>query len=64
MPSPPTPALLRYDQFNIFLANIKRLNDHAQSREETLRQAQQIFGDDNEDLYNAFRSLLTKHGLT
>ena len=55
---------LTYEQFNQFLANIKRLNDHAQSRSETLQHAQAIFGADNHDLFVAFKELLTKHGLT
>ena len=54
---------LTYEQFNSFLTSIKRLNDHAQNREETLAQAQQIFGEENQDLFTSFRSLLTKHGL-
>ena len=54
---------LSYEQFNRFLANIKRLNDHAQSREETLQRAQDIFGPENGDLYTSFKSLLSKHGL-
>lgn len=55
---------LTYEQFNQFLTNIKRLNDHAQSREETLQKAQQIFGADNGDLFVSFKALLTKHGLS
>jgi hypothetical protein len=50
--------------FNQFLANIKRLNDHAQSREETIRMAQEIFGGENEDLFSSFKALLSKHGLS
>jgi len=55
---------LTYEQFNQFLSNIKRLNDHAQSREDTLLRAQEIFGAENQDLFVAFKNLLTKHGLT
>jgi len=55
---------LTYEQFNQFLSNIKRLNDHAQTREDTLLRAQEIFGTDNQDLFVAFKNLLTKHGLT
>ncbi|KOO27654.1 hypothetical protein Ctob_001323 [Chrysochromulina tobinii] len=55
---------LTYEQFNQFLANIKRLNDHAQSREETIRMAQEIFGGENEDLFSSFKALLSKHGLS
>ncbi len=54
---------LTYDQFNQFLSNIKRLNDHAQSRDETLTRAQEIFGAENDDLFTAFKQLLSKHGL-
>ena len=55
---------LTYEQFNQFLNNIKRLNDHAQSREETLDRAQDIFGPENADLFTSFKTLLTKHGLS
>ena len=55
---------LTYEQFNMFLSNIKRLNDHAQTREDTLMRAQDIFGADNDDLFQAFKSLLSRHGLT
>eukprot|EP00325_Prymnesiales_sp_UTEX-LB-985_P020758 CAMPEP_0174738054 /NCGR_PEP_ID=MMETSP1094-20130205/69287_1 /TAXON_ID=156173 /ORGANISM="Chrysochromulina brevifilum, Strain UTEX LB 985" /LENGTH=163 /DNA_ID=CAMNT_0015941391 /DNA_START=44 /DNA_END=536 /DNA_ORIENTATION=+ len=50
---------LTYEQFNQFLSNIKRLNDHAQSRDDTLLKAQEIFGSDNEDLFVSFKSLLS-----
>ena len=55
---------LTYEQFNQFLTNIKRLNDHAQTRDETLAKAQEIFGADNSDLFDSFKSLLSKHGLS
>jgi hypothetical protein len=55
---------LTYDQFNQFLSNIKRLNDHAQTRDETLARAQEIFGAENDDLFVSFNALLSKHGLT
>ena len=55
---------LTYEQFNQFLSNIKRLNDHAQTRDETLARAQEIFGTENSDLFSSFTSLLSKHGLT
>ena len=42
----------------MFLSNIKRLNDHAQTREDTLMRAQDIFGADNDDLFQSFKSLL------
>ena len=55
---------LTYEQFNQFLTNIKRLNDHAQSRDETIGKAQEIFGAENADLFESFKTLLSKHGLS
>eukprot|EP00164_Ancoracysta_twista_P009406 GFYU01013913.1.p1 GENE.GFYU01013913.1~~GFYU01013913.1.p1 ORF type:complete len:323 (-),score=65.38 GFYU01013913.1:269-1141(-) len=55
---------LSYDQFNKFLTNIKNLNNHVQSRDETLAKAREIFGAENEDLYTTFRNLLSRHGTT
>jgi len=52
---------LTYEQFSAFLANIKELNGHRQTREETLRKADDIFGPDNKDLYIAFDGLLSRH---
>lgn len=52
---------LSYQEFSAFLANIKELNAHRQSREETLVKAEQIFGPDNQDLYYAFDGLITRH---
>ncbi|EFJ08357.1 hypothetical protein SELMODRAFT_448052 [Selaginella moellendorffii] len=52
---------LSYEQFSAFLANIKELNAHRQTREETLRKAGDIFGADNKDLYLAFEGLLSRH---
>jgi hypothetical protein len=37
---------------------------HHPRREDTLLRAQEIFGADNQDLFVAFKNLLTKHGLT
>ncbi|XP_077244477.1 interactor of constitutive active ROPs protein isoform X2 [Tasmannia lanceolata] len=51
---------LSYEQFGAFLANIKELNAHKQSREETLRKAEEIFGIDNKDLYLSFQGLLNR----
>ncbi|CAN6455481.1 unnamed protein product [Victoria cruziana] len=51
---------LQYEQFSAFLANIKELNAHRQSREETLRKAEEIFGPDNKDLYLSFQGLLNR----
>ncbi|OMO53776.1 hypothetical protein CCACVL1_28358 [Corchorus capsularis] len=45
---------LSYEQFGAFLANVKELNSHKQTREETLRKAEEIFGPDNRDLYAIF----------
>lgn len=52
---------LSYEQFGAFLANIKELNAHRQSREETLRRADEIFGTDNKDLYLSFQGLLNRN---
>eukprot|EP00249_Psilotum_nudum_P019249 c27162_g1_i3 orf=472-1473(+) len=52
---------LSYEQFSGFLANIKELNAHHQTREETLKKADEIFGPDNKDLYLAFEGLLGRH---
>ncbi|KAL6998947.1 hypothetical protein U1Q18_000114 [Sarracenia purpurea var. burkii] len=51
---------LSYEQFSAFLANIKELNAQKQSREETLRKAEEIFGLDNRDLYLSFQGLLNR----
>ncbi|KAK3162056.1 hypothetical protein QOZ80_1BG0084770 [Eleusine coracana subsp. coracana] len=51
---------LSYEQFAAFLANIKELNSHRQSREETLRKADEIFGAENKDLFMSFQGLLTR----
>lgn len=52
---------LSYEQFSAFLSNIKELNAHRQTREETLRKADEIFGAENKDLYASFDSLLSRH---
>ncbi|KAK9275603.1 hypothetical protein L1049_022870 [Liquidambar formosana] len=52
---------LSYEQFSAFLANIKELNAQKQSREETLRKAEDIFGTDNKDLYLSFQGLLNRN---
>lgn len=54
-------ARLSYEAFNSFLANIKRLNNHQQTREETLDEAQRIFGPEHSDLYREFVQLLNRH---
>eukprot|EP00252_Welwitschia_mirabilis_P004833 TRINITY_DN15160_c0_g3_i1.p1 TRINITY_DN15160_c0_g3~~TRINITY_DN15160_c0_g3_i1.p1 ORF type:complete len:318 (+),score=67.20 TRINITY_DN15160_c0_g3_i1:223-1176(+) len=52
---------LSYEQFSAFLATIKELNAHRQSKEETLRKADEIFGSEHKDLYLAFEGLLSRH---
>lgn len=52
---------LSYEQFGAFLANVKELNSHKQSKEETLRKADEIFGPDNKDLYTIFEGLLSRN---
>ncbi|XP_020269767.1 uncharacterized protein At4g15545-like [Asparagus officinalis] len=52
---------LSYEQFGAFLANIKELNAHRQSREETLEKAEKILGADNNDLYISFQRLLNRN---
>lgn len=53
---------LSYEAFNEFLANIKRLNNQQQSREETLAEARKIFGPEQQNLYKEFEQLLSRHG--
>ncbi|XP_065864968.1 uncharacterized protein At4g15545-like isoform X2 [Euphorbia lathyris] len=52
---------LSYEQFSAFLANIKELNAQKQTRDETLRKAEDIFGTDNQDLYISFQALLNRN---
>lgn len=52
---------LSLEQFSAFLANIKELNAQRQSREVTLRKAEEIFGTDNKDLYISFQGLLNRN---
>ncbi|KAI9160628.1 hypothetical protein LWI28_010126 [Acer negundo] len=51
---------LSYEQFSAFLATIKDLNAQKQTREETLKKAEEIFGTDNKDLYIYFQGLLNQ----
>ncbi|KAF8016015.1 hypothetical protein BT93_H1538 [Corymbia citriodora subsp. variegata] len=51
---------LPYEQFAAFLANVKELNSRKQSKEETLRNAAEIFGADDKDLYDVFERFLTR----
>lgn len=52
---------LSYEQFSAFLSIIKELNAHRQTKEDTLKRADEIFGSDNKDLYTAFDGLLSRH---
>ncbi|KAL0393181.1 UNVERIFIED_CONTAM: hypothetical protein Sradi_2540900, partial [Sesamum radiatum] len=52
---------LSYEQFGAFLANVKELNSHKQTKEETLLKADEIFGPDNKDLYAIFEGLITRN---
>ncbi|KAF5465576.1 hypothetical protein F2P56_015567 [Juglans regia] len=52
---------LSYEQFGAFLANVKELNSHKQTKEETLRKADEIFGPENRDLYMIFEGLITRN---
>ncbi|XP_057994912.1 uncharacterized protein At4g15545-like isoform X2 [Hevea brasiliensis] len=52
---------LSYEQFSAFLANVKELNAQKQTREKTLRKAEEIFGMDNKDLYLLFQGLLNRN---
>ncbi|KAL6909944.1 hypothetical protein ACP4OV_001202 [Aristida adscensionis] len=52
---------LSYEQFSAFLANVKELNADRQTREDTLRKADEIFGPDNKDLYTIFEGLITRN---
>lgn len=55
-------SALSYEAFNEFLASIKRLNNNQQTREETLAQASNIFGPEQQGLYKEFEALLNRHG--
>ncbi|KAL5716163.1 hypothetical protein ACHQM5_017891 [Ranunculus cassubicifolius] len=52
---------LSYEQFSAFLATIKEFNAQKQSREDTLRKAEEIFGTENRDLYLSFQGLLNRN---
>ncbi|CAM8887495.1 unnamed protein product [Rhodiola kirilowii] len=52
---------LSYEQFGAFLANVKELNAHKQTKEETLLKADEIFGPNNKDLYAIFEGLITRN---
>ncbi|XP_061359676.1 uncharacterized protein At4g15545-like [Gastrolobium bilobum] len=52
---------LSYEQFGAFLANVKELNSHKQTKEETLQKADEIFGPENKDLYAIFEGLISRN---
>ncbi|KAJ1428821.1 hypothetical protein SESBI_08929 [Sesbania bispinosa] len=52
---------LSYEQFGAFLANVKELNSHKQTKEETLQKADEIFGPENKDLYTIFEGLISRN---
>ncbi|KAK8643646.1 hypothetical protein V6N13_012929 [Hibiscus sabdariffa] len=52
---------LSYEQFSAFLANIKELNAQKQTREDTLRKSEEIFGTDNKDVFLSFQGLLNRN---
>ncbi|XP_052191210.1 uncharacterized protein At4g15545 isoform X5 [Diospyros lotus] len=52
---------LSYEQFAAFLANVKELNSHKQTKEDTLRKADEIFGPDNKDLFIIFEGLINRN---
>ncbi|KAJ3693530.1 hypothetical protein LUZ60_009010 [Juncus effusus] len=52
---------LSYEQFGSFLANVKEFNSTRQSREETLRKAEEIFGMENNDLYILFQNMINRN---
>lgn len=56
-------GVLSHEAFNQFLQSIKRLNNQQQTREETLSEAQRLFGPDGQALYADFESLLNRQGL-
>ncbi|PWA80551.1 hypothetical protein CTI12_AA195480 [Artemisia annua] len=52
---------LSYEQFSAFLANVKELNSHKQTKEDTLQKADEIFGPENKDLYAIFEGLISRN---
>ncbi|KAL8161928.1 hypothetical protein V2J09_013417 [Rumex salicifolius] len=52
---------LSYEQFGAFLANVKELNSHKKTKEDTLLKAEEIFGSENKDLYTIFEGLLSRN---
>lgn len=56
-------GVLSHEAFNQFLQSIKKLNNQQQTREETLGEAQRLFGPEHQALYSDFESLLNRQGL-
>jgi len=56
-------SVLSHEAFNQFLQSIKRLNNQQQTREETLAEAQRLFGPEHQALYADFETLLNRQGL-
>ncbi|PNY10716.1 dual-specificity RNA methyltransferase RlmN 1-like protein, partial [Trifolium pratense] len=54
-------SCLSYEQYSAFLATIKKFVAKKQTREETLENADKIFGSDNKDLYLSFQGLLNRN---
>lgn len=52
---------LSHEAFNAFLNCIKKFNSKMLSKDETLRNVKQIFGDDHGDLFLSFEMILDKH---
>ncbi|CAL0334647.1 unnamed protein product [Lupinus luteus] len=52
---------LSNEQFGAFLANVKELNSHKQTKEETLQKVDEIFGAENKHLYAIFEGLITRN---
>ncbi|CAM8995062.1 unnamed protein product [Rhodiola kirilowii] len=52
---------LSYEQFGAFLANVKELNAQKQTKKDTLRKVDEIFGPDNKDLYAIFEGLIMRN---
>ncbi|KAG9457499.1 hypothetical protein H6P81_002007 [Aristolochia fimbriata] len=52
---------LSYEQFGAFLSNVKDLNSRKQTKEETLKKSEEIFGPDNKDLYAVFEGLIVRN---
>ncbi|GAU20051.1 hypothetical protein TSUD_381430 [Trifolium subterraneum] len=42
-------------------ANVKELNSHKKTKEDTLKKADEIFGPENKDLYTIFEGLITRN---